>query len=547
MDKNSGLDGQNGPHQASGPNPRKTGLHAPRRAFGHRSQALAHGSGGVAQAETLRHALLTPAQMAAADQATIAAGTPGTELMLAAGVAVSQAIRARWTPRPTLVLCGPGNNGGDGFVVARLLAGSGWPVRVALLGDRSALQGDAAWAAHLWKGSVEAARPAALQGAELIVDALLGAGLSRAPEGMLARLIQAANEAGAPVCAIDVPTGLDGGSGECPGPAIQADLTVTFFRRKPAHLLLPGRALCGVVICADIGIDAAVLDTLGPLTLANHPDLWQHDFPWPRCTDHKYRRGHVLVVGGAVLLGASRLACLAAARIGAGLVTLAVPAPAWAIQAGVLTSVMVEALPDDGDLTQALADARRNVLLIGPGLGRSPLARRQVLATLATRRPCVLDADALSAFADAPQDLFAALHPACLLTPHEGEFAHLFDCQGDKLLRARAAARRSGAVIVLKGADTVIAAPDGRLLINDNAPPTLATAGSGDVLAGCIAGLLAGGMPPMQAASAAVWLHGLAADRLGWGLLAEDLPGALPGALQNLAGMAGNSTERAHG
>jgi NAD(P)H-hydrate epimerase len=509
------------------------------------------GQGGPsgAPARLSPHALLSPAQMGAADRAAPAAGVSGIRLMESAGAAVARAIRARWTPTPVRVLCGPGNNGGDGFVVARLLRDAGWPVRVALWGERGALRGDAAEAAEAWTGPVEPAVPACLDGAGLIVDALLGAGLSRAPAGDLRTLIDAVNAAAAPVCAIDVPTGLDGAGGHCPGAAVRADLTVTFCRRKPGHLLLPGRALCGALVCADIGMPDAALAPIVPEAHANHPDLWSDAFPWPRTDGHKYRRGHALVVGGERMPGASRLACLAAARIGAGLVTLATPPAAWAIQAGALTSVMVESLPPDGALDQALEDPRRNALLIGPGLGRAPQGRRQVLDLLAAGRPCVLDADALSVFADQPETLLAALHGQCVLTPHEGEFARLFDAARDgadaaqsaardgKPRRARAAARRCGAVVVLKGADTVIAAPDGRCAINDNAPPTLATAGTGDVLAGCVTGLLAAGMPAFEAACAAVWLHGLAADRLGPGLLAEDLPGALPGALAVLAGM----------
>lgn len=479
--------------------------------------------------------LLDPVQMAAADRAAAVAGVPGTRLMEAAGAAVAQAIQDRWAPTAVLVLCGPGNNGGDGFVAARLLQAAGWPVRVALAGDRTALRGDAAWAAQGWAGPIESADPAAVTQVGLVVDALLGAGLNRAPDAAMEALIQAVNAAAAQVCAIDVPTGLDGATGQHPGAVVRADLTVTFFRRKPGHLLLPGRALCGELRCADIGIPPEVLGSIASQVWANDPDLWLPQFPWPQTTDHKYRRGHVLVVGGAVMLGASRLACLAAARIGAGLVTLVVPQTAWAIQAAALTSTIVEPLPEDGSLGHALADVRRNTLLIGPGLGRSGAARNQVLALLGAGRPCVLDADALSLFADQPDALIDALHPGCVLTPHEGEYARLFSLSGDKLYRARTAAQRSGAVIVLKGADTVIAAADGRCAINDNAPPTLATAGAGDVLAGCIAGLRAAGMPAFEAACAAVWLHGLAADQLGWGLLAEDLPGALPAALASLA------------
>lgn len=505
-------------------------------------------AGRGARARLSPHALLSPQQMGSADRAAPAAGVPGVRLMEAAGAAVARAVQERWAPTRVLVLCGPGNNGGDGFVAARLLRDAGWPVRVALWGSRDAPHGDAAWAADSWGGPVEPAVPGSLDGAGLIVDALLGAGLSRAPADELQALIDAVNAAAVPVCAIDVPTGLDGASGRCPGAAIRADLTVTFCRRKPGHLLLPGRALCGALACADIGMPDAALESIVPEAYANHPDLWSDAFPWPRSDGHKYHRGHVLAVGGERMTGASRLACLAAARIGAGLVTLAVPPAAWAIQAGALASVMVEALPPDGALARALADPRRNALLIGPGLGREPRGKSQVLELLASGRSCVLDADALSVFSGQPDALLQALHAQCVLTPHEGEFARLFGpvtdgAGGGKLRRARDAARRSGAVVVLKGADTVIAAPDGRCIINDNAPPTLATAGSGDVLAGCIVGLLAAGMPALEAACAAVWLHGLAADRLGWGLLAEDLPGALPGALAVLADMVRDSGE----
>lgn len=481
------------------------------------------------------HVLLTPAQMAVADRRTIEAGIPGASLMAAAGAAVAHAIQARWSPTPAVVLCGPGNNGGDGWVVARLLQEAGWPVRVALWGERDHLRGDAAWAASTWRGSVERAQPETLAGAGLIVDGLLGAGLSRPLDGGLRALVEAVNASRALVCAIDVPSGLDGASGRIMGAAVRADLTVTFFRRKPGHVLLPGRLLCGELVCADIGIQASVLAAIAPRVWVNDPDLWREQFPWPDAAGHKYHRGHALVVGGGTMLGASRLACLAAARLGAGLVTLAVPTGAWAIQAGALTSVMVEALPADGDVVATLSDPRRNALLIGPGLGRASAACSQVLALLATGRPCVLDADALTVFADRPEVLLGALHGGCVLTPHEGEFARVFALEGDKLQRAASAARASGAVVLLKGADTVVAAPDGRCVINDNAPPTLATAGAGDVLAGMVTGLLAAGMPPFEAACAAVWLHGLAADQLGPGLLAEDLPSALPEALQALS------------
>ena len=486
-------------------------------------------------AGTWPHALLTPARMAGADRLAIEGGVPGVALMEAAGKAVADAVIDRWTITPVCVLCGPGNNGGDGFVAARRLRDAGWPVRVALLGRLEDLRGDAAVCARAWDGPIEALGPAALEGAGLVIDAVLGAGLSRPLEGVPLATIEAVNRSGLPVCAVDVPSGLDGATGRILGAAVRARLTVTFFRRKPGHLLMPGRALCGELLCADIGIPDTVLDAIVPDCQANHPDLWIGHYPWPTLESHKYRRGHLLMIGGETLLGASRLACHAAARMGAGLVTLAVPPAAWPIQAAALTCVMVARLPENGSLDEALADERRNALLIGPGLGVSMRTRAQTLAVLSARRPCVLDADAISSFAEAPDLLLEALHEGCVLTPHEGEFARLFPgLEGDKLSRARAAARAGGAVLVVKGADTVIAHPGGQAVINDNAPPELATGGSGDVLAGCIAGLLAQGMAPFEAACAAVYLHGQAAAGFGPGLIAQDLPEELPGVLAAL-------------
>ncbi|HUH40672.1 MAG TPA: NAD(P)H-hydrate dehydratase [Castellaniella sp.] len=485
--------------------------------------------------EAACHALLTPAQMGQADRLAIAGGTPEADLIQAAGKAVADAVMDRWSAVPVVVLCGPGHNGSDGFVAACRLRDAGWPVQVALFGPVDALRDEAAACAQAWGGPLLALEPTAFSEAGLVIDALLGAGLSRPVEGVLLEVIEALNARALPVCSVDVPSGLDGASGRVQGAAVRADLTVTFFRRKPGHLLMPGRALCGELLCVDIGIPAAVLAAIAPDCHANHPDLWIDDFPWPELQTHKYRRGHLLVIGGETLLGASRLSSLGAARIGAGLVTLAVPSSAWAIQATALSSIMVARLPEDGRLAPLLADERRNSILIGPGLGQGAQNCAQVLEILASGRACVLDADAISSFADAPDRLIEALHGACVLTPHEGEFARVFPALGgDRLSRARAAAHASGAVWVLKGADTVIAHPDGRAVINDNAPPTLATAGSGDVLAGCIAGLLAQGMPPFQAACAAVHLHGQAAAGFGPGLIADDLPAELPGVLSAL-------------
>ncbi len=487
-----------------------------------------------------RHALLTAQEMAAADRAAVSAGVAGERLMARAGAAVARVIRQRWPVQPVLVLCGPGNNGGDGFVVARLLAESGWPVRLMLLGDVARLQGDAAEAAARWTGDILPWEPTAVGDVGLVVDAILGAGLMRELGEPVLAMLDAVRRSGAAVCAVDVPSGIDGSTGAVRGDALQADCTVTFFRRKPGHLLYPGRGLCGQVELADIGIPESIWPALSPvITAANHPDLWLDGLPGAKASGHKYDRGHLLVLGGESMTGAARLAARAAQRMGAGLVTVAAPPAVWPVYASALESIMVATCGHDGadDWPDLLADTRRNALLLGPGLGIGSLQRARVLAALATQRACVLDADALSAFAHEPQTLLSRLHDRVVLTPHEGEFARLFGQEpSNKLERARRAAALGGAVVVLKGADTVIAAPDGRAIINHNAPPALATGGTGDVLAGMIAGLLARGAEPFVAASAAVWMHGRAAGRIGSGLIADDLLAVLQEVQAELAG-----------
>lgn len=482
---------------------------------------------------TLPLALLRVAQMAEADRLTIAAGTPGSELMRIAGGAVVREIVRRWPMRRVLVLCGPGNNGGDGFVVACELAAAGWPVRVALQGSRDRLPRDAKFHAERWSGPIEVLTPTAIADAQLVVDALFGTGLSRALEDNAARTLAAVAAVGAPLIAVDIPSGIMGDTGESHG-AVPAACTVTFTRKKPAHVLLPGRNLCGDVVIAQIGTPDAVLDALPIDTWENAPRLWLKDLPQPGAAGNKYSRGHALLWGGYPMTGAARMAARAAARAGAGLTSIAVPEIALPIFAAALTSIIVLPISRAEDLAHVLADERYSALLIGPGAGVTAATRERALAMLATGRATLLDADAISVFADAPAVLQKAIKGPCILTPHEGEFARLFQVSGDKLARARAAAHSSGAIIVLKGADTVIAAPDGRAVVNTNAPPTLATAGSGDVLGGMILGLLAQGMEPFLAAAAGVWLHGAAAADFGPGLLAEDLPDLLPGVLRRL-------------
>jgi ADP-dependent NAD(P)H-hydrate dehydratase / NAD(P)H-hydrate epimerase len=504
--------------------------------------------------------LLSNAEMAEADRLTITGGTPGFDLMQRAGEAVANAVMAACPPGAQVaVVAGAGNNGGDGFVAARLLRDRNYRPRVLLVGEASKLKGDAAQACALWGGAILPAAPEGLAGAKLIVDALFGTGLARPVEGRARAMIDAMNNAGH-VVAVDLPSGISGDTGEVLGTAVRAHKTVTFFRRKFGHVLLPGRSHCGDIRVADIGIRSGVLARIAPQTFANAPLLWHRQFPVPRLDGHKYSRGHAVVVSGAAsFTGAARLAARGALRAGAGLVTIASPRDALAINATSNLAVMVRAADGAGELATLLADRRLNALAIGPGRGVGAQTRDMTLAVLdrgpdSVERTVVVDADALTSFAEDPAQLFLGIKaraPAVtILTPHAGEFARLFGSLPDivdvhsKLEQARRAAALSGAVIVLKGADTVIAAPDRRAAINENAPPWLATAGSGDVLAGVITGLAAQGMPGFEAACAGVWLHGEAAQEFGPGLISEDLPDALPAVYRRLLAKLGSGAAR---
>jgi len=474
-----------------------------------------------------KNALLDVRRMAEADRMAVESGISGIMLMENAGAAVAREIKRRWPVCPVVVLCGPGNNGGDGFVAARYLVAAGWPVRIGLLGARYALKGDAAHHAGLWKGAVEPLSPALLEGAGLVVDALFGAGLARAIEGVARETLIAADKRGISIVAVDVPSGVMGDTGADMG-AVAADLTVTFFRKKPGHLLLPGRRLCGETVVADIDIPDSVLARIIPDTFENVPGLWHELLPHPSMDTNKYARGHALIYGGYPMTGAARLAARAAARAGAGYTTVACPEAAFPIYAAALENIVVRPVSSPDDFKDILSDNRISAVLIGPGAGVKEETRRLVTDSLTGGRPVVLDADALTVFQRDAAALKQAITSPCVMTPHEGEFSRVFDFGGDKLSRARAAAKYTNAVMVLKGSDTVIAAPDGRAIINSNAPAILATAGSGDVLSGIIAGLLAQGMEAFPAAAAAVWLHSEAASLFGYGLIASDLPDVLP-------------------
>lgn len=478
--------------------------------------------------------LLTVAQTRALDARAAALGVPTRTLMEHAGRAVAATALARFGTRDAVVLAGPGANGGDGFVAARALAEAGARVRVALLGARSALRGDAADAAAAWTGPVEPLAPDCVRAGDTVIDAVFGAGLSRPLEGAVAALAQASPAWD--VIAVDVPSGLPG-DGEAPqGPAFQAKATVTFVRKKPAHVLQPGRALCGAVVVADIGAPAAALEALGVVAWENDPLLWRAALPQPGPNAHKHSRGRVAIVfggedpGATVAFGAQRLAAGAAQRSGAGWVSAIVPPAAQPWLAAESAALVVRAA--QGPQQAAALAAAHHAIVFGPAAGTGPHAQALLDALAAAGPPLVLDADALTLLAARR----IALPAGAILTPHAGEFARLAPeaAHGSKLERARAAARALGAVVLFKGPDTVIAEPGGRAIVNTHATPHLASAGTGDVLAGLIGGLRAQGMPPLEAAAAAAWIHGEAGRRAGRGLIADDLPGLLPAVLRDL-------------
>lgn len=501
--------------------------------------------------------------MAKADQLTIARGGLGIELMNHAGRAVFDVISSLWEADKRIGLfAGPGNNGGDAFVLGRLLIEDRYSVRAALLGNEHKLNGDAQQAAHDFPAEIESECEAICDWADILVDGLFGAGLHRDITDHAAQWIQYMNKSEKPIIAIDLPSGIDGENGQIRGNAVHARKTVTFFRAKPGHILLPGRLHCGDITIADIGIRSQVLNDIKPQSTLNRPTIWRSSWPVTKTSDHKYNRGHAVAVSGSInKTGAARLAAGAALRVGAGLVSLASPVDALQVNASHLTAIMVEQMDGKEGLQQILSDPRKASLILGPGLGISNDTCSLVEVALTSARDIILDADALTSFADNLYEFKALIERThesnphgkarqIVLTPHAGEFYRLFDPSTDasdasindghssypdkgKIEAACWAAQHLGVVLVYKGADTVVAAPDGRISIADNAPPFLATAGSGDVLAGIIGGLLAQGMPAFEAASAGVWLHGEAGNIAGFGMTADDLDKALHRALQN--------------
>lgn len=486
--------------------------------------------------------ILASDDTAACDRFAVDSGIEIQELMEAAGAAVADAIRTRWAPRPVLVLAGPGNNGGDGLVAARLLREAGWPVRVVLFATQQAVGPDAGMALSRWAGPLQSPDLVDLDSSgptpKLVIDALFGAGLSRPIEGVVADWIARIRASGVPVVAVDVPSGLHGDARPLPGPHLTAVLTVTFHRKKLVHLIEPFAAACGETVCRAIGIPDGWTDLVTPLAREVLAPAWRACMESTGADRHKHARGRVAVFsGGSQSTGAARLAAAAALRAGAGVVTLCSPPSALMVNAAHLTAVMVARCDGAEEVSDRLTGLRAQAAVMGPAMGVGEQSRRVVLAGLGVGIPMVLDADALTSFEDDPEVVIRRLHGQCVLTPHAGEFSRLFGtgrAHWNKVEQAQAAADRCGCTVLLKGPATVVATPGHTPWINRHASRWLATAGSGDVLAGIIAAGLAAGMEPHEAAAAAAWIHGDAALRLGAGLTAEDLPDTLPGVLQGL-------------
>ncbi|QNT78873.1 NAD(P)H-hydrate dehydratase [Entomobacter blattae] len=467
-----------------------------------------------------QNVLPTPAEMAIID--SLASRTVSIEyLMGRAGWAIANALHKRYRPCHTLVLCGPGNNGGDGYVAARYLAEKGWPISVAHYHDRAPVHGEAALAASRWKGRMASYTVEEVAAADLVVDALFGAGLTRALSEEDANLLKAAKKC----ISVDIPSGLDGKTGKILGYAPMSDLTITFFRPKPGHFLLPGRAHIGALEVYDIGIPATVFNEITINLWENDPCLWT--LPTLKIDSYKYSRGLVTVCGGQTMPGAARLSARGARGAGAGLVRIAARDHVKLFNHED-PGIIVDGMPIKGQV----ADERQKTWVCGPGLTVREV--KKILPLLIGHgKNIVADAGALTAFAGkSTSEIVQNLRGVSVITPHIGEFTRVFGplvhAVADKVEAARIVAQKIDSVVLLKGADTVIAAPDGRAALNHNAPSAVGTAGSGDILSGVVAALIAAGMPVWDAACAAVWIHGECGKLAGFLPRAEDLAACLP-------------------
>lgn len=485
----------------------------------------------------MSHAILTCEEVRAAEQRAAENGISLWALMQKAGQACADVLHAEFPNGRVIVLAGPGNNGGDAFVAAQRLRDLGRNVWLYDLAPAAGRTPEGANAVNASTGPRQPLEDMRVHADDIVLDGLFGAGLSRDLSGEAAFAVEQVNASGAKVVAIDVPSGINGDTGAITGPAIRADVTVTFCAKKPAHVLQPAASLCGDVIPAEIGFGKFVAEIGGNRLNENAPALWANELRWPTTTSHKHQRGRLAVVtGGLANTGAARLAAQAGLRSGAGLVTLLCPPSALMVVASSVTAVMSASFASVEDLVTQTE--RSTAIVIGPAAGVTEATRANVEALARAGRSLVLDADALTVFANQTDHLRTILTAPAILTPHTGEFERLFPgllaSSSRRIEAVRTASSRSRCVILLKGADTVIAAPDGRAVANTHATPFLATAGTGDVLAGLIGGLLAQGMPPFEAACAAVWLHGDAGLRAGPGLTAEDLDATLHAAIRDL-------------
>ncbi len=482
-------------------------------------------------------AILTCDEVRAAEQMAVRAGISLWALMQKAGQACADVLHAEFPDGRVVVLAGPGNNGGDAFVAAQRLRDLGrnvWVLDLAPKGERSA---EGRLALEALTGARQPLEDLRLSADDIVLDGLFGAGLSRPLAGEAAYVVEQVNASGAKVVAIDVPSGVNGDVGAVEGPAVQADVTVTFSSKKLAHVLQPAAELCGEVIAAEIGFGRFVATAGGGKLHENGPALWAGRLCWPSVNAHKHRRGRLAVVTGPISsTGAARLAAYAGARAGAGQVTLLCPPSALMVVAGAVMAPLTASFKDVHELIAATETA--DAVVIGPAAGVNAKTRANVEALVKADKTLVLDADAITVFKDEAETLGGLLEAPAVLTPHMGEFERLFPGvlaqAANKVEAARTGAKQVGAVIVLKGPDTVIAAPDGRAVVNTHATPFLATAGSGDVLAGIIGGLLAQGLDAFDAACAGAWMHGDAGLRAGAGMTAEDLDQALRATIAEL-------------
>jgi len=486
----------------------------------------------------LNHVILSCKNHKDLDKRTIKKFIPGYKLMENAGGVIFKIIKKKFKKKKKIkILCGPGNNGGDGFVVAKLLEENGFQdVELFCLVTKNKLKGDAKIAANNFNKNLKSFNDFKISSNDLIIDGIFGSGLKRNISGNLKKIIEKINLKKPYCISIDTPSGINGDTGEIQGTALKSNDTITFTTKKPGHLLSPGSEYCGNVIVGDIGINLEKL-SFKPRIFENHPDNWRSKFPWPNQKSHKYTRGFSLIICGEKMTGASRLAARAAARIGCGLLCLGVPRKSFNIYSTENPIALIEIVDDKKDLNNLLKDKRINTILIGPGFGISKKKLELILKVVKEKkRLIVLDADALK---NNFKKILLKNKTKIVITPHEGEFLQVLKDLNIKNKKNKFSIviefiKKTKINLILKGNKTLICSQDGKISINTNTSPFLATGGSGDVLAGMITGLISQGMDIFNACCASVWIHGEIGRMKGPGLIAEDLPEMIPKVLKKL-------------